>query len=661
MVIHRLRRKHSVIVALLILAVAGIYWQVLGHEFTNYDDDDYVTENPLVQAGLTAASVKWAFTTSHACNWHPLTWLSHMLDAELFGMNPTGHHLTSLLLHLANTILLFLLFAGMTGSVWKSGFVAALFGIHPLHVESVAWVAERKDVLSTLFWILTMWAYVRYAESPNVKRYLPVLILFALGLTAKPMLVTLPFVLLLLDYRPLGRLIQEKSKSRKRGWAGWKLVWEKAPLFALAAASSAVTYIVQQRGGAMSSSERIALGDRAANALVSYATYLIKMLWPSKLAAIYPHPRGALPAWEVIGAAVALILISAAVFRARRPRPYLAVGWLWYVGTLVPVIGLVQVGWQARADRYTYVPLIGIFIMLAWVVGERETGGRSETGKRRKGETATPILPHAHTPILSAAAILAIVAIVALMTCSWFQIGYWKNSIALFEHAVKVTRNNDVAHNNLGWALGEVGRLDEAIEQYNEALRIFPDYVDAKGNLANALAKRGSSGEAERLYSEMLRLNPRDEKAHFNLGQMLAKEGRTDEAIAEFRQAIETKPEFAEAHYESGRQLRKQGKLDEAAAEYQETIRLKPDFSEAHDNLANIYFAQRKIAQAIAEYYEAIRVKPDNAKAHRNLAVALYYKGDYTGAWREVRATRALGLNPHPMLLKELSQKMAEP
>jgi hypothetical protein len=364
----------------LALATLAVFWQVLGHDFVNYDDPDYVYRNPNVQSGITLSSIKWAFTTGHAANWHPLTWLSHMLDWQLFGDNPGWHHLTNLFLHIANTLLLFAVLKRMTNALWRSAFVAAAFALHPLHVESVAWVAERKDVLSTLFWMLTIAAYLRYLERPGTGRYLLTLLIFALGLMAKPMLVTLPFVLLLLDYWPLGRFqfgqivksVGQQSRKSLNAFSHWKLsrhlLLEKVPLFALSAISSIVTFLVQRTAGAVTSVETLPLKLRIANTFVSYLTYIQKMVWPSRLAMFYPYPDKTDLIWQTVVFALLLLIISLGVIWLMRRRRYLLTGWLWYLGTLVPVIGLVQVGDQALADRYTYVPLTGLFIIIAWGV-----------------------------------------------------------------------------------------------------------------------------------------------------------------------------------------------------------------------------------------------------------------------------------------------------
>jgi Tfp pilus assembly protein PilF len=508
----------------LVVLIAGAFWQVTGHGFVNFDDDKYVTENPHVQAGLTRNGLAWAFTTTRASNWHPVTWISLMADSQLYGPNAYGFHTTNLLLHIASALMLFLFLNRVTGSLWRSAFVAAIFGIHPLHVESVAWVAERKDVLSTLFWMLTMWAYLHYTQSPKPTRYLLVVLAFVLGLMAKPMLVTLPFVLLLLDRWPLERLDQGNGREHDHTRPWRKLVWEKVPLLALAAVSSIVTYVVQQRSGAVGSLEVYPLGVRIANALVAYVNYVAKMLWPAHLAVFYPHPGTSLPIWQVAGSGLVLVWITLLAIRARR-RPYLAVGWLWYVLTLVPVIGLVQVGGQAMADRYTYIPLIGLFIIIAWGVPELLALWTTEARRR--------------TLLAASAGIV----IAALAVCTYLQVGYWRDSVTLFDHAVKVTRRNAVAHNNLGVALVERGELGKAVAHYREALRIKPRYVEAHCNLAIAAIKQGRLDEAIAHCWEALRIRPGDADAHNNLGVALAKQGKLHEALAHFSEALRLDPD----------------------------------------------------------------------------------------------------------------------
>jgi protein O-mannosyl-transferase len=541
----------------LIAANLIVYASVWHHGFVNYDDDDYVTANPVVLRGLTWDGVAWAFTTEHAVNWHPLTWLSHMLDVQLYGADAGAHHLTNLLFHIANTLLLFGLLHRMTGAVGRSAFVAGLFAVHPLHVESVAWVAERKDVLSTLFWMLTLWAYVGYTRRSGVRRYCAVLLLFALGLMAKQMLVTLPFVLLLLDFWPLRRLRFDSAV---------RLVWEKLPLLALGIISSVVTFVVHRRGGAVIILSTIPLKLRIENALVSYVAYIGKMLWPARLAVLYPY-AASLPGWWVAAAFVFLTSVSVAVIWARSRHPYLAVGWFWYLGTLVPVIGLIQVGNQAMADRYTYIPLIGLFIMVAWGVPDL---------------LALRPFPQLQGIGLSAAAGLVILA---YAIAARGQLEYWEDSTTLWTRALEVTSENNIAHNNLGAALADQGKSDEAIVQYSEALRIKPDYADAHNNLGVALDDQGKHDEAIAHYSEALHIRPYYADAHINLGVSLGEQGKIDEAIAQFNEALQIKPDSAKAHNNLGVALASEGKTDEAVEHFTQALRVKPDYADASKNL----------------------------------------------------------------------------
>ena len=607
-------RRQFLICSILILITVIVFWQVGRHEFVNYDDDVYVTDNPQVKAGLTYKSVIWAFTTTHGANWHPLTWLSHMLDYQLYGSNPRGHHFSSLLLHLVNTLLLFFVLKRMTGALWQSGFVAALFAFHPLHVESVAWVAERKDVLSTLFWLLTMWTYVLYVERPGSKRYVLTFCIFALGLMAKPMLVTLPFVLLLMDYWPLSRFepdrvdaerkppIQLPTSFMKSDRIVLRLISEKFPLFVLAAVSSIVTLIVQQRGGAVESADILSVKLRIANALVSYVNYIGKMIWPQGLAVFYPHPEASLPMWQVVGAGLLLVGISIAVVRLARTYPYLPVGWLWYLGTLVPVIGLVQVGIQAMADRYTYVPLIGLFIIIAWGVPYLAKNWNS---KKILLTTATGIL------------------FLALMMSSWTQLQHWKNNVTLFEHAINVTTNNYLAHDNLGNVLAQQGKIDEAINHYDTALRIKSNSANTHNNLAVALLGLGRIDEAIAHYRMALQYQSNSPEIHNNLGVSLARRGQIDEAIAHYFIALRLKADYEEAYNNLGNALARQGKLDEAAAQFSRALEIRPNYPDAHNNLGVALARQGRLDAAIVHFKEALQLKPDYTQAHNNLQIAV--------------------------------------
>ncbi|MCJ7538108.1 MAG: tetratricopeptide repeat protein, partial [Desulfobacterales bacterium] len=535
---------------ILVLSILAVYFQVRHFEFLVYDDDLYVVENRIVKTGLNQKSFLWAFKSNYAANWHPLTWLSHMLDVQMHGLNSGAHHLTNLFFHVLNTILLFLAFRQITGALWRSAVVAALFALHPLHVESVAQVACRKDLLSTFFWLLTLMCYGWYAMRPCVRRYLAVLIFFTAGLMAKPMVVTLPFVLLLMDYWPLGRFAPKDSlfisEERYTIKILFRLFLEKMPLFIITTASSIVTFIVQSKGGAVESLIKYPFTVRVANAVASYVRYILKMIWPSHLAVFYPHP-GMWPFWEVAGAFALLVLVFLLAVRNVKKRPYLIVGWLWYIGTLVPVIGLVQIGSQAMADRYTYIPLIGLFILIAWGAGDLLKRWRLQRG------------------CLSAA---GVIIVLLLSIISWRQAGYWQNSIKLFEHAIAVTRDNLTAHNNLGIALVGAKRAAEAIPHYLTVLQKQPNQARVHNNLGNALLSLGKSSQAEQHYSEALRLNPDYARARNNLANVLAGRGKTTEAIQYYLETLAIHPEYTDAHYNLGNVFMARGRFDEAIEQY---------------------------------------------------------------------------------------------
>jgi tetratricopeptide (TPR) repeat protein len=594
---------------LLIFTTLVVFHQLPTHDFINLDDNLLVYENPQVFAGLNKQGVIWAFTQYHAEYWHPVTWLSHMLDCQLFGLRPGLHHLTSLLFHLANSVLLLLILRKMTGALWRSAFVAALFALHPLHVESVAWVAERKDVLSAFFWFLTIWAYVDYAERPGISRYLLVLLSFALGLMAKPMVVTLPFVLLLLDYWPLGRMQWHNVKTESHLDINksplYRLIWEKIPLFALTAVTVVATVVVQERVGALKSLETFPLTSRIANALVSYMSYMAKMIWPHKLAVYYPYQE-TIPLWQVAGSGLLLLGLSIMVIKAAKNRPYLPVGWLWYFGTLVPVIGLVQVGSQAMADRYTYLSLVGLFIMIAWGVPDLLAGWH-------RGRT-----------------VLTISATVLLLGCvvgTWRQVGHWQNSITLFQHTVRVTSDNHFAHNNLGVALAKSGRLAEAIHHYFNALRVKPDTAEVHNNLGNALAAQGNVDRAMSHYYQALKIDSNNARAYNNLGNVLANQGKREEAIKYYTTALGLDPAYAGAHYNLGNLLANQGKTEEAINHYVEALRIMPYWAGAHNNLGVALEKGGKLEEAIGHYQEALRLNPGYVRARSNLERVLRLKG----------------------------------
>ena len=613
--------------AALILVVinVAVFASVRHFGFVRYDDLDYVTENAHVKAGVTWEGLKWALTTGHIANWHPLTWLSHMLDVDMFGVNAGPHHLMNLGMHAVNTLLLFTVLRRMTGGVVRSAFVAALFAIHPLHVESVAWISERKDMLSTFFWMLTLLAYVDYVRNPSRYRYAGVLLFFALGLLAKPMVVTLPFVLLLLDVWPLQRITLWRDGHRliEAGERATltRLVLEKLPLFALAVASSVVTVIVQRRWGAVGSVTVYPIGLRLENALVNYVAYIGKMVWPAKLSAFYPY-RQSVSALAVAGSVLLLVAITIGVVRAARRHPYLLVGWLWYLGTLIPVIGIVQAGLQSIADRYTYIPLIGLFVIVVWGAAEiAERGARPRVA------------------LLSAAA----VGLAACALKARSQVETWRDSLALWQNAIDVT-GSAYAHYSLGAVLVHDGQVDEGITRFREALRIDPNYPDVHIDLGNALNSRGAVDEALAEFATVVRLRPDYAEARVVYGNLLKTRGRNDDAIAQYRAAVRFNPTLASAHNELGNGLTTAGQFADAMTEYAEAVRLAPTFAEAHNNLGAAYARQGKSAEAMDEFFEALRLKPDDATFHYNAALTLERMGRSSEAIGHLQA--ALKTNP---------------
>jgi Tfp pilus assembly protein PilF len=583
-------KTEYLVYAFLIGITLVIYGQVEGFSFLNYDDNLYVTDNEYVQAGLTLDGLRWAFTTGRASNWHPVTWLSHMLDVTWFGERSGAHHLVNVLLHVVAAVLLFRVLKNMTAALWPSALAAALFAVHPLHVESVAWVSERKDVLSAVFGLLTLSAYHAFVTRPRAGRYAVTLLLFSVGLMAKPMLVTLPAVLLLLDYWPLRRY----TGSRPLAAQVLSRVAEKAPLLVLAAASCVVTYLVQRHGRSVVAMDVLPLTLRVENAVISYARYLLMTVWPRGLAVFYPHPGPALPGWQVVLALIVLAAITAvAVARARR-SPYLLVGWLWYVGTLVPVIGLVQVGAQALADRYTYIPLIGVFIMAAWGAGD--LGARARVPK----------------PVL---AVAAGIVVVLLAAGAAVQASYWRDSITLMEHALRVTGRNFLAHKNLGVALAEQKRYEEAIEQYRQGIAIKPNDPELYYNLANALDEMGRSDEAIAAYRKALEVKPDHAESHYNLGNTLARKGDYDGAIEHYRRVLEIDPGHLSARVNLGNALAAEKRFEEAVAEYRNGIAIHPNESDLFFNMGNALSEMGKGDEAIAQYRKALEINPENTGA----------------------------------------------
>ena len=601
------QQKQLILISLsLIIMTLAVFWPASRNDFIIYDDPQYITDNDRVQDGLTLEGLIWAFTTFHASNWHPLTWLSHMLDIQIYGLNPAGHHSTSVILHTINVVLIFLLLLRMTGTAWKSASVAALFAIHPLHVESVAWVAERKDVLSAFFLILTIWAYVRYLDHPRIGRYLLLMLSFALGLMSKPMLVTLPFVLLLLDFWPLARLKFEEGKGFKNALIIWRLIREKIPLFGLSVASSAITFLAQLKGGSVIGLETVPLKIRLENSFVSYVRYIFKLIWPHDLAVYYPYLGYNLPLWQVIGSGILILLISFLVLIHYHDRPYLSMGWFWYLGTLLPVIGWIQLAQQGIADRYTYIPFIGLFIILAWGLPD---------GLHR--------FRHRNLFLWAITGI----SILFFSSQSWVQLNHWSNSITLFEHTLQVTDNNDMAHTNLGIALENQGKIEEAIGHYTEALRINPNHQLAHNNFGNALAHLGQMGNAIHHYSEALRIQPDYPSARYNIAVALSRQGRIEEAIDQYNTVLQSQPNYIEAHFNLGLLLVQQGEFESSVSHFMDAIKIRPDHADARLSLGLVLAKQEDLEKAAFHLSKALENQPENKEILYNLATVLYKQG----------------------------------
>jgi protein O-mannosyl-transferase len=641
--LHSARAKLWICLALVAGAVA-VYWPVTRSAFINFDDPDYVTQNTYVLSGLTWPGIAWAFQAGHSANWHPLTWLSHMLDVQLFGLQPGPHHLVNLLFHIANTLLLFLLFRRLTGATWRSAFVAALFAVHPLHVESVAWVAERKDVLSTFFGLLAIGAYAEYARKSEVQSlkshvssprsvvrgswpilnlpsssfYALSLVLFALSLMSKPMLVTLPFLLLLLDYWPLNRLQLKTRDSRPK--TPFPALRDKVPYLALAAVSSVVTVLAQKGGHALLSVDALAVWPRVANALVSYLRYLANTVWPRHLALPYPYP-GAWPAGMVLLAALVLAGVSVLAWRLRRGWPYAAAGWFWFVGTLVPVIGVVQVGPQALADRYTYIPLIGLFVVVAWLLPDLLKTWRY------------------HRVALAGTGSAAILLCVTL---AMIQVGYWKDSETLFRHALTVTAGNYVAHDNLGDALADQGKREAARAEFAAAIKIKPGFAHPYSNMAKLAFGEGDFAAAAGWFRKALELDPGNAEIHSNLAAALASQNQPDEALAHYQEAIRLQPERFQAHSDLARLLLAQGKLQPAVERGLAALRLKPDSAEVHFTVGNALLRQGKLDPAAMHYRAALKSAPGSAPVRLALGRTLVGLKNLAEAEAQVRESLRL-------------------
>jgi len=583
--------------------------RVRHNDFIDYDDDTYITENPYVSTGLTKENIRWAFTVTeegHGSNWHPLTSLSHMLDCQLFGLRPVWHHLTNLFFHIVNTLLLFAVLKAMTGALWPSAFVAAAFAIHPLHVEPVVWASSRKDVLSALFWLLTMAAYLYYVKTPNISRYLLTLLSFALALMAKPMVVTLPFVLLLLDYWPLRRFktnaldghkgqAEDNTSAVKVKISVSRLVAEKIPFIILVIILSVITLRVQTSAGATKS---MPLLLRMANAVISYCRYILKLVWPSKLAVLYPTQVVVAKGLLAISIIVLIAITVIAVYHRRR-WPWLLMGWLWYLGTLVPVIGLVKVGGAAIADRYTYLPSIGLFIIIAWAVAELFSRWR-------------------YAKFLLTASTIVILS--AWTICTWFQVAYWRNDITLYERTLEVTENNFVMHHNLGVILIEQGRLEEAAIQFKLALRINPRLYDAHNNLGLILFEQTRYDEAAAHFSEALRLKPDHLNARQNLGIVYVAQGKFELAAEQFQEALRLKPDWPQTHNKLAAVFIKLKRLDDAATHYEYSIELDPNQPDVHKELGMIFHRQRDFERVIYHWQKALQLQPQSIELMNNLA-----------------------------------------
>jgi Flp pilus assembly protein TadD len=643
----RASRRPLILPILIFVLVLGVFLPALHNDFVNYDDPDYVTSNPRVQQGLTLEDIRWAFQTNHAANWHPVTWLSHMLDCSLYGQNPTGHHFTSIFFHALSTALLFLLFWRATGATGRSFVLAALFGLHPLRVESVAWVCERKDVLATFFGLLTLWFYALRNSAGlagQVSRrfyYAAALICFALGLMCKSMLVTLPFVMLLIDYWPLRRYVipsegtacppwreESRGKSVKvahrdpstslRMTGCWiPLLAEKLPFFAIAGVASAVTLLVQARAGAVKAIAFYPVAARTGNALVSYARYLGKFFLPVNLAVFYPHPVY-WPVWSILTALVLLVAISVAAVRLRHRFPWFLIGWLWFVGTAVPIIGLIQVGAQSMADRYTYIPSIGLALIAIWGV----------------------------SCLTNQKSVLVGMSVVTLGACAFMtqrQIGFWRDSVTLFRHTIAVTGKNPVAHMNLGVALLDGHQSSEGLGELRRAVELAPHYGEAHLTLGTAFEKTGDYQSAIDELDEAIRLDPRASKPYFEGGVVFEKMGHRRQAIELFRKAIEREPTPA-AHSNLGVALEQTGQFDAAIGEYLLALHLDSSYSNAAQNLGALYFKLNRPEDARRQFERAVKLEPESAVAHNNLAGALFALGKVNDAIAEYQ--RALQLKP---------------
>jgi len=614
----------------MLLAVFLAFYPVIGFDFIDFDDGEYILHNQHVRTGLSLENCLWAFRSLEASNWHPLTWLSHMLDCEIYGLNAGGHHLTSLFLHIANTLLLFLVLRSATGDSAKSALVSLVFGLHPIHIESVAWISERKNVLSGFFWMLGMLAYLDYVRRRKAAAYVRLVVCFALGLMAKPMLVTLPFVLLLLDFWPLKRWDANGMLSYPQpalGSAGSRslarLCYEKAPLFALSALSSAVTLIAQSQGSVVLSLQTVSLTDRLLNGCISYTSYLFKLFWPSKLAVFYPHPGQGVSVFQGIAAGALLVLLTVLVIGFIRRRPFLSFGWLWYIGTLVPVIGIIQVGIQGMADRYAYLPSIGAFILIVWAIpGSAFRGNRGRT-------------------VLAGGCLLVFLS---LFAATRVQLGYWRDTESIFRRALEVTHNNYVAYYNLGNALLAKCENKNAADAYEKALSLWPQYPDAHNNLGFLHASEGRMETAMAHYRKAIQSDPEHFLARLNLADALKQSGYLSRAIAQYQALAMVYPDSAKVHNALGVALAEAGSGDRAEIHLTRAVELCPDCAEPLNNLGRTLTIAGRYREAMSYLKQAITVKTDYAEAYNNLGLLFWEIGNADGA--EAAFASALRINP---------------
>jgi tetratricopeptide (TPR) repeat protein len=600
------RKKRVTLFIYIVLAAAAViaYEPVRHNGFVGYDDNEYIVKNPHITGGITQQSITWAFTKPYASNWHPLTWISHILDCQVFGLNPLGHHLVSVLFHIANTLLLFWILTNITGTFWASAFVAAVFAVHPVQVESVAWVSEQKTMLSGLFWLLTIAAYVRYTRRPAFGRYILVLLVFGLCIMTKPIVVTLPLVLLLLDYWPLERIGEQRTEDRRReeerqrASLKW-LIIEKIPLLAMSAFLCVMTFVSQESGGAVLTTKNIPLDQRIANVFLSYITYIGKMIWPSGLAVYHPHPRTSFSDTAVVICALLFVLITVFSIYMGCRKKYVIVGWLWYVGTLVPMIGLVQVGAQAIAYRYMYLSMLGLLIIIAWAV-------KDLAANRFRWKVV--------------AAVSAIVMLSAFVILTRMQVRHWQNTITLFEHTLNVTKDNAAAEHNYGYALFEAGRLDEAAIHLNRAVQLVPEFVEARNNLGKLYLKQGKINEAIECFTELAKRKDAPAEVHYSLASALLMQKRYDEAIKHLAIVLELDPDFAHAPSAMAVALMSAGRADEAIACFNKYLRLNENSAELHYNLAVALVMQKKYDEAIKHFTRVTELDPNNAGALNGLA-----------------------------------------